>query len=87
MTDSERTRIGDLEEIHPVAKRLTLRAIAAFEAIKGIAALGVIFGVLDLMHRDVRHLAKELIGHFGWNPDAHYPSLLVASFTLRRTST
>src|ERR1700693_4601326 len=65
MTDSERTRIGGLEEIHPVAKRRTLRAIA------------VIVGVLDLMHRDVRHLAIELIGRFGWNPDARYPSILL----------
>jgi hypothetical protein len=39
-----------------------LRAIALFEAIKGIAALAVVIGVVDLMHRDVRHLAIELIG-------------------------
>src|SRR5258708_6254459 len=77
MIDSKRTRIGGLEEIHPVAKRRTLRAIAVFEAIKGIAALAVILGVLDLMHRDVRHLAIELIGRFGWNPDARYPSILL----------
>jgi uncharacterized membrane protein (DUF2068 family) len=77
MTDSERTRTGGFEEIHPVAKRRTLRAIAVFEAIKGIAALAVIVGVLDLMHRDVRHLAIELIGRFGWNPDARYPSILL----------
>jgi uncharacterized membrane protein (DUF2068 family) len=55
----------------------TLRAIAVFEAIKGIAALAAIIGVLDLMHHDVRHLAIELIGRFGLNPDARYPSLLL----------
>jgi uncharacterized membrane protein (DUF2068 family) len=55
----------------------TLRAIALFEAIKGIAALAAILGVLDLMHRDVRHLAIELIGRFGQNPDAHYPSIIL----------
>lgn len=29
------------------------------------------------MHRDVRHLAIELIGHFGMNPNAHYPSIFL----------
>ena len=66
-----------VEETHRVAKRRTLRAIAIFEAIKGIAALAGIIGVLDLMHRDVRHLAIELIGRFGQNPEAHYPSIIL----------
>jgi uncharacterized membrane protein (DUF2068 family) len=65
------------EGTHPVAKRPTLRAIAVFEAIKGIAVLTAIIGVLDLMHRDVRHLAIDLIGRFGLNPDARYPSILL----------
>ena len=60
-----------------VAKRRALRAIAVFEVIKGVAALVGIIGVLDLMHHDVRHLAIELIGRFGLNPDARYPSLLL----------
>lgn len=75
MTDSERTRIA--EGLLPVTQRRTLRAIAVFEAIKGIAALAAIVGVLDLMHRDVRHLAIALIGRFGLNPDARYPSILL----------
>ena len=75
MTDSDRTRMA--EGTHPVAKRPTLRAIAVFEAIKGIAVLTAIIGVLDLMHRDVRHLAIDLIGRFGLNPDARYPSILL----------
>jgi len=62
---------------HQVATRRTLHAIAVFEAIKGIAALAAIVGVLDLMHHDVRHLAMELIGHFHLNPQAHYPSVLL----------
>jgi uncharacterized membrane protein (DUF2068 family) len=60
-----------------VATRRTLHIIAAFEAIKGIAALAGVAGILDLMHHDVRHLAIELIGHFHLNPDAHYPSVLL----------
>ena len=62
---------------HPVAKRRTLRAIAVFEVIKGIAAFAAIIGVVDLMHHDVRHLAIELIGRFGLDPNAHYPSILL----------
>jgi uncharacterized membrane protein (DUF2068 family) len=54
-----------------------LHAIAVFEALKGFTALAALLGVLDLMHHDVRHLAIELIGRFGLNPDAHYPSLLL----------
>jgi len=75
MNDSDRNRI--VEGTHPVAKRRTLRAIAVLEAIKGIAALAAIIGVLDLMHHDVRRLAMELIGHFGLNPNARYPSMLL----------
>jgi uncharacterized membrane protein (DUF2068 family) len=62
---------------HAVAKRRALQAIAVFEATKGIAALAAIVGVFHLMHHDVRHLAIELIGRFGLNPDARYPSILL----------
>lgn len=66
-----------VEGTHTLARLRTLRAIAVFEGIKGIAALAGLIGVLDLMHHDVRHLAMELIGHFGLNPDARYPSILL----------
>lgn len=62
---------------HPVAACRTLRAIAAFEALKGVAALVVIIGVVDLLHHDVRHLVAALIGHFHLAPDGHYTSLLL----------
>jgi uncharacterized membrane protein (DUF2068 family) len=62
---------------HPTAERRALQAIAVFEAFKGVAAFAALIGVLDLMHRDVRHLAEELIGRFGLSPDDHYPSLLL----------
>ncbi len=61
----------------PPAKRRALHVIAAYEAIKGLAALAAMLGVLDLMHRDVRHLAVDLIGRFGLDPQAHFPSLLL----------
>ena len=59
------------------AQRRALRAIAVFEAIKGVAALAAIVGILDLMHHDVRHLAIALIGRFGLDQGAHYPSVLL----------
>lgn len=63
--------------MNSVSTRRTLRAIAAFEAIKGAAAFAAVVGVLDLMHHDVRHLAMELIGRFGLNADDWYPSMLL----------
>lgn len=57
--------------------RRTLHVIAAFEAIKGIAALAGLLGILDLVHHDIRHLAIELIGYFHLSPKAHYPSVLL----------
>jgi uncharacterized membrane protein (DUF2068 family) len=62
---------------HPVAARRTLRAIAIFEAIKGLAALIAIIGLVDLMHHDVRHLAEELIGRFRLDPDGRYSSIIL----------
>jgi uncharacterized membrane protein (DUF2068 family) len=58
-------------------QRSALRAIAIFEATKGFAALAGLIGVLDLLHRDVRAVVLTLIGRFGLDPEAHYPSLLL----------
>lgn len=58
-------------------QRRAVRAIALFEGIKGIVALAAIVGLVDLMHRDVRHLAIELIGRFGWNPTNRYSSVVL----------
>jgi uncharacterized membrane protein (DUF2068 family) len=75
MADSRQMHIA--EGPHRDAKRRALRAIALFEAIKGIAALAALIGVVDLMHHDVRRLALALIGHFNLNPEARYPSILL----------
>lgn len=75
MTDPDSS--CEVESLHPVARRRTLHAIAIFEAIKGLAALAGIIGVIDLMHHDVRHLAIDLIGRFGQNPEGHYASIIL----------
>jgi uncharacterized membrane protein (DUF2068 family) len=61
----------------PNQPRSALHAIAIFEATKGLAALAGLIGVLDLLHHDVRAMAMTLIGRFGLDPEAHYPSLLL----------
>lgn len=47
------------------------------EGIKGLAAIFVAFGFLSLVHHDLHNLVRELIGHFGLAPTAHYPQLLL----------
>ena len=53
------------------------RAIAIFEATKGAAALAGLIGVLDLLQHDARAMVMTLIGRFGLDPEARYPSMLL----------
>jgi uncharacterized membrane protein (DUF2068 family) len=62
---------------HLAANRRALRTIALFESAKGIAALAASIGLLELVHRDVRHLAEALIGHFGLHAENRFPSLFL----------
>ena len=61
----------------PVRGQRALRAIAAFEAIKGLAALAAGIGLSSFVHHDIRRLALDLIGHVGLSPYAHYPAVLL----------
>jgi uncharacterized membrane protein (DUF2068 family) len=61
--------------------RNALRAIALFEALKGVAAIAAGAGLLSLAHQDLRAIAYALIGHFHLNPDAHYPKLFLDEAT------
>jgi len=58
-------------------ERATLRAIAIFEGVKGVAALAAAFGLLELVHHDTRRIAWALIGHYNLDPNGHYPGLLL----------
>ena len=58
-------------------QRKTLQAIALYEGLKGVAALAASIGLLSLLHHDLRRLASELIGHFGLDPEKHYPAMLM----------
>ena len=44
---------------HP--SRESLRAVAVFEALKGLLAAGAAVGVLALLHHDLQHFAVELV--------------------------
>ena len=55
----------------------TLHLIALFEALKGVAAIAASLGLLSLAHHDMQALAHALIGHFHWDPEAHYPRMLL----------
>jgi uncharacterized membrane protein (DUF2068 family) len=63
--------------VHPVAERRALRLIALFEAVKGFGALAVSLGLLSLVHRDLRGVVVNLIGNIGFDPEAHYPAMLL----------
>lgn len=54
-----------------------LRAVALFEAGKGVLALAAASGVLLLLHHDLRAFALRLVEHLHLNPAAKYPHLLL----------
>lgn len=54
-----------------------LRSIALFEGFKGLAALAIGIGLIELLHHDLRHLVLELVGHFGLDPTQSFPTLLL----------
>ncbi|WP_457329168.1 DUF2127 domain-containing protein [Rhizobacter sp. P5_C2] len=55
----------------------TMQLVALFEAIKGLAVLAGGFGLLSLLHRDVRHLAEALIAGLHLDPDRHFPHIFL----------
>jgi uncharacterized membrane protein (DUF2068 family) len=46
-----------------------LRAIAVFEATKGILVLALGLGLLGLLHKDVENAVENLLIHLHFNPD------------------
>jgi uncharacterized membrane protein (DUF2068 family) len=54
-----------------------LRAIAAFEALKGAVVLLVGFGSLSFLGRDAERLAEHLVNRLHLNPASHYPHIFI----------
>lgn len=58
-------------------ERRAVRAVAAFEALKGIVILLVASGLTLFLHEDFRVLAERLVEHAHLNPAAGYPRIFV----------
>ncbi|MEI9960286.1 MAG: DUF2127 domain-containing protein [Limisphaerales bacterium] len=54
-----------------------LRAVAVFEAMKGMIVLVAGFGLLSLIHHNVQAVAEELVGHLHLNPAKHLPRIFI----------
>ena len=57
--------------------RAGLRAIAAFEGMKGVLVLAAGFGAAALVHRDLQTLVEEVVSHFHLNPASRFPRIFV----------
>lgn len=56
---------------------LGVRAVALYEAAKGILVLGAGSGLLLQVHRDWQAMADRLVTHLHLNPASHYPRIFL----------
>jgi uncharacterized membrane protein (DUF2068 family) len=54
-----------------------LRAVAMMEAAKGVIVIGAGFGLLTLMHRDVRRVAESLVTRLHIDPTRRYAGVFL----------
>ena len=54
-----------------------MRAVALMEALKGGVVLGAGFGLLSLLHHDIRHAAMALVTRLHLDPDNHYAGIFL----------
>jgi len=60
--------------------REAVRAVAAFEAFKGLMALIGASGLLLLIHEhDLHEVALRLVKHLHLNPASHYPNVFITA--------
>jgi uncharacterized membrane protein (DUF2068 family) len=55
-----------------------VRAVAVYEAAKGVVVLGVVSG-LTVVHKDLHDIALRLVEHAHLDPEAKYPSLFLTA--------
>ena len=55
----------------------SIRAIAVFEAVKGVFVLAAGFGLLHLLHKDAHRIACEFISKVHLNPAQKYPKIFI----------
>ena len=49
------------------------------EAVKGVIVFGAGFGLLTLLHRDVRHIAESLVTQLHISPENHFAGIFVSA--------
>jgi uncharacterized membrane protein (DUF2068 family) len=54
-----------------------VRAVALFEAAKGLIVVVAGFGLLSLLHHDAQHVAETIVRHLHLNPARHYPRVFI----------
>ncbi len=64
-----RRRLAPPQAVDERTSAAGLRAVATFEAVKGILVLLLGFGLLSLLHKDVEDAAEHLLMHLHINPD------------------
>lgn len=55
----------------------SIRAVALFEAAKGLIVVVAGFGILALAGRDVEEMAENAVRHLHLNPASHYPQVFL----------
>ena len=58
-----------------------MRAVAAFEAAKGVLVLAAGFGLLALAHHDAQDLAEQIVRRLHLNLARHHPRILIDAAT------
>lgn len=54
-----------------------VRAVAVFEALKGLLVLVAGFGLFSLVHHDLQAVAERLVQYSHLNPARHYPQVFI----------
>ena len=54
-----------------------LRAVALFEACKGLLVLFAGLALFSLIHQNIQLVAEQLVGHLHLNPAKHIPKVLL----------
>jgi uncharacterized membrane protein (DUF2068 family) len=67
------------DDADPHAAHRTLQAVAVMEAAKGLVVFGAGFGLLALLHHDVRHIAEALVTRLHIDPENHYAGVFIAA--------
>jgi uncharacterized membrane protein (DUF2068 family) len=60
-------------------ERDALRLVATMEVIKGIVVFGAGFGLLSLLHRDVRQVAVSLVTRLHLDPEQHFAGVFITA--------